>query len=109
MKPYKKRLKGGWRQGKAYKGDGEERQYAKAEIKQAIKELEADYKDKYKKSQRKRNEIARLEYRIKWCDETIARYGPRTSDWGKRFEEYCRDDKRKAVKRLAELKALKKI
>ena len=71
---YKKRMKGGWNQGKACKGNGSERAYAKAEIRQFIKEMDEGYKDPYRKSQRKKNEKARLEYRISYFENAAARY-----------------------------------
>ena len=62
---YNKRMKGHWTQGKSCKGDGEERQYSKLEIKQALKEAEDDYLIKHK-GKRKKNHKASLEYRIAW-------------------------------------------
>lgn len=90
---YKKRLKGNWNQGKGYKGDSEERMYAKAEIRQFIKEMDEDYLQPYKKSKRVRNEKARLEHRIKWCKDALAR--PRHNDC---FANWIRSDLAKAEK-----------
>ncbi len=70
---YKKRMKGDWNQGKACKGDGEERMYAKEEIKEFLKEMDEDYQAPYKKSKRKRNDKARLEHRIAWCEQALTR------------------------------------
>jgi hypothetical protein len=70
---YKKRMKGSWNQGKEHKGDRCERAYAKTEIRELIKEMDDDYQTKYKKAKRNRNEKARLEHKIKWCEETLAK------------------------------------
>ena len=92
---YKKRLKGSWTQGKRYKGDGDERQYAKAEIKQQLVEAEENYLDKYHKGSRRKNIKARLEYRVKWYEEALARRTDhqRLGDW---WGNYLRDGLKKA-------------
>lgn len=95
---YKKRMKGNWNQGKACKGDGSERAYAKAEIREFIKEMDEDYQAPYKKSKRRRNDKARLEHRIKWCEEALARR-PSECDW---FSNWIRCDLAKAKKQYQE-------
>lgn len=69
---YKKRAKGNWCQGKDYKGDSSERGYSKSEIKQEL-QLEETGVTKHK-GKRKRNEKARLEYRISWYQQTLEKY-----------------------------------
>lgn len=96
---YKKRMKGSWNQGKAYKGDGEERAYARTEIKQFVKEMDENYQEPYKKSKRRRNEKARLEHRIKWCEQALARYKVIKDDW---FSKWIRSDLEKAKKQYAQ-------
>ena len=72
MSTHTKRAKGNWCQGKKHKGDSEERQYAKGEIKQ---ELESDASGLVKhRGKRKRNDKARLEYRIAWYEQAIQQY-----------------------------------
>lgn len=104
MQAYKKRAKGGWRQGKGCKGDGEERQYSKLEIKQQLAEAEENYLDKYHKGARTKNMRARLEYRIKWYEEITAKYNGKTSVMG----GWMMDGLRRAKKDLAELEAKEK-
>lgn len=70
---YKKRAKGSWCQGKGYKGDSEERQYAKIEIEESIKYDQEDNLVKHKKK-RKRNDKAALEHRIEWYKQLISQY-----------------------------------
>ena len=91
---YKKRLKGGWNQGKGCKGDGEERLYAKAEIRQFVKEMDEDYLQPYKKSKRARNDKARLEHKIAWCEQALSRR-PDRGDW---FYNWIKSDLEKARK-----------
>lgn len=100
---YKKRLKGHWTQGKRYKGDGEERAFAKEEIAEFLREMDADYQAPYRKSKRKRNEKARLLHRIEWCRATLARHktsGRAPSDW---FSNWIRSDLEKALKKYEKL------
>jgi len=54
---YKKRDKGHWNQGKAYKGwrKAKEREYTKKEIKLAIAEQDDNYLDKHLKSKKENN------------------------------------------------------
>jgi len=94
---YKKRLKGHWTQGKRYKGDGEERAYAKEEIAEFLREMDADYLTPYKKSKRRRNEKARLLHRIAWCRAALERRKgmPRTNDF---FSNWIRGDLELALK-----------
>lgn len=67
-----KRAKGNWCQGKKHKGDGSERQFAKEEI---ALELEGDLTGLTKhRGKRRKNEKARLEYRIAWYEQTIEKY-----------------------------------
>lgn len=70
MNPYKKRAKGSWRQGKGYKGDSEERMYAKKEIVEETKANNDDYLVKHK-GKRKKNLKAKLEYCISWYEQKI--------------------------------------
>lgn len=73
MSAHSKRAKGNWRQGKGYKGDSEERQFSKREIAQQLAEDEEAYLDRYHKGARSKNMKARLEYRIRWYEEVLAR------------------------------------
>lgn len=100
MHVYKKRLKAGWNCGKSAKGDGEERQYAKREIKEMIEECDEDFTYRYAKAGRTPNMQARLEHSIVWYEAVIAR-GDRHSDW---FTSYARDALVKAKAKLAKLK-----
>lgn len=100
MQAYKKRTKGNWKQGKGAKGDGEERQYARREIVQMLRELHADYREQYRKAGRTPNLKARLEYRICWYEEVLARHGERSDS----FHSYMRDGLIKAKARLKNLK-----
>lgn len=95
---YNKRMKGSWNQGKACKGDGAERAYARTEIKQFVKEMDEDYQAPYKKSKRRRNEKARLEHRIAWCQQALAKR-PKEDDW---FSNWIRSDLNKALKTYKE-------
>ena len=101
MQAYKKRAKGGWRQGKGCKGDGEERQYSKVEIKQQLAEAEENYIHRYHKGARKKNMRQRLEYRVKWYEEILARYKNSPSI----MDTWFRRDLEKAKKELEELNA----
>src|ERR1700692_3129201 len=98
MNSYKKRAKGSWNQGKGYKGDSEERQFSKQEIAQQLAEDEADYLDKYK-GKRKRNDRARLEYRVKWYEDAIASYSKTNSS----LSNWFRSSLKEAKKDLEEL------
>lgn len=71
MKPYRKRAKGSWQQGKGCKGDGPERQFSKREIEQQLDEDEESYLDRYHKGARTKNMKARLEYRIRWYEQYV--------------------------------------
>jgi hypothetical protein len=98
---YKKRMKGNWNQGKACKGDGEERQAAKKEIKELIAECDADYKTRYQKSKRSRNEKVRLQHWIAWYTQRVEdskRSGRRDI-----ISTWMREGLAKAEKKLAEL------
>lgn len=70
--PHKKRAKGNWRQGKGYKGDSEERGYAKQEIEDEL-EIDATGITPHR-GRRKRNYKAILEHRIAWYQQTIEKY-----------------------------------
>jgi uncharacterized protein YxeA len=70
---YKKRLRSGWRQGKLYKSDSEERQFSKREIVRDIEEDRENYLYRHK-GRRKRNVKASWEYRIDWYQKKIAEY-----------------------------------
>lgn len=96
---YKKRAKGHWQCGKGCKGDSEERQYAKREIAQALKEAEEGYLERYHKGARTKNERARLEYRIEWYTQALER-DERRGGWASSFANYLRDGLRKAKKEL---------
>lgn len=71
--PYKKRAKGNWCQGKEYKGDSEERMYAKKEVIEEEKINDDAYLVRHK-SKRKKNLKARLEYQISWYEQKIEEY-----------------------------------
>lgn len=98
--PYNKRMKGCWRQGKGCKGDSEERQYSKLEIKQQLAEDEENYLHKYHKGARTKNMRARLEYRIRWYEELNARYKDNATSV---FGHWFMDGLRKAKEELAKL------
>lgn len=100
---YKKRMRAGWRQGKSCKGDGEERQYAKQEIKQSLAEMDASYLEKHK-GKRKPNHRARLEYEIRWYEDTLSAKWRKGSpdDW---FANHMRDRLKKAKAKLKKLLA----
>lgn len=92
---YKKRAKSNWRQGKGYKGDSEEREYAKKEIEETIQHDVLERPLRYK-GKRKRNKKASLEHRISWCQqkiEELERQGYKGSS-----VDYLRDLLRKARK-----------
>jgi len=101
MNDHKKRSKGDWRQGKGYKGDGEERQFSKNEVKQQLAEDEETYLDRHK-GKKKRNKLASLEYRVKWYEETIAKY--EKDNKNSMLCNWFRDSLEKTKKQLAELK-----
>lgn len=106
MKAYRKRAKGSWNVGKGAKGDGPERQFSKREIQQQLAEAEKNYLVKYRKSARARNEMARLEYRIKWYEERLAFWTGRTTG---SMMSYFREALRNAKKDLAQHQAKKKV
>lgn len=108
MKAYKKRMKGSWNCGKRNKGDGEERQYAKREIKALQAQMKADYQEKHHKGKRTRNPRARLEHRIAWYEERIAWYERQKADYTFSTCSYFRDSLREAKKELKELIAKEK-
>jgi hypothetical protein len=97
-------MKGGWHQGKACKGDGEERQYSKKEIQQMVAEMEEDFLYKYR-GKGKPNMKARLEYRIRWCEERLAEHKNREQNdgWRSWFSNWIRSDLEKSRKQLKEL------
>ena len=101
-KPYTKRMKGNWNQGKRCKGDAEERQYAKAEIKQELEANDENYLVKHK-GKKKKNEKARLEHWIDWYEKTIQEYERRGTGHGS-HPNYLRDSLRKAKMKLEKLK-----
>lgn len=101
MKAYKKRAKQSWNAGKRGKenSDPAERQFVKREILQAISEMDADYLHRHK-GKRKRNDIARLQHRIKWYEERIEHHARTHSDW---FWSWARDSIARDRKKLKEL------
>lgn len=101
-KPYIKRLKGNWRQGKDYKGDAEERRYAKEEIKQALAEADEDFKYRYQGNnvtnlkKLAKMKLARLEYRVRYYEQQLL-----SKTWlGTNFANYLRAELKKAKKQL---------
>ena len=98
MKPYRKRAKGSWNAGKGCKGDGPERQFSKREIQQQLAEAEENYLERYRKGPRKRNEKARLEYRVRWLAAHLEKYGNRSYCAG-----YFREELAKARAKLKEI------
>ena len=94
-------MRGNWSEGKRYKGDGEERAYAKAEIAQFLREMDENYQTTYKKSKRSRNEKARLLHRIEWCRAALARHkdASGSSGW---FVKWIRADLEQALKKYQE-------
>lgn len=76
MQSYRKRAKGSWNVGKGHKGEeGSERQFSRREIQQQIDADEETYLEKHKS--RRRNNRARLEYRVKWYEDMMTRYADR--------------------------------
>lgn len=98
MKAYKKRAKGSWNVGKSNKGDGSERQYARTEITQMMREDYEEYRDKYRKASRKKNTKARLEHQILWLEQRIAFWSKHVS-W---YASSLRSDLEKTKKKLKE-------
>jgi predicted nuclease with TOPRIM domain len=94
--PYRKRMKGDWNQGKACKGDSEERQYSKREIQEQLDEAEEKYLHRYHKGKRTKNEKARLEYRIHWYQQALERY----RELGGSYASHLEDGLVKAKKEL---------
>jgi phage terminase Nu1 subunit (DNA packaging protein) len=90
---YKKRAKGNWCQGKGYKGDSEERQFSKTEIKEQIKYDLEGLPVRHKKK-RKRNKKASLEHQIEWYAQRVAQResSGHSSD---SFTNYLRDGLKK--------------
>jgi len=79
---YKKRDKGGWNQGKAYKGSrkAKEREHTKRDIKQQIDEQDPNYKLPHK-SKPTPNRKLRLEHRIKWYEKILSRNQSKDSNY----------------------------
>lgn len=94
MKAYKKRAKGSWHAGKSYKGDSEERQFSKREIRQLLREDEEEFLYRHRKSPRARNEQARLEYRVFWYSKSVE-YWDRNKNSGS-FVSYLRSGLKEA-------------
>lgn len=69
--PYKKRAKGSWNQGKRCKGDSEERAFSRREVADQLAEAEDDFLHRHKKAPR-RNQRARLEYRVAWYEQALS-------------------------------------
>ncbi len=71
---YSKRQKAHWNQGKGCKGNrkAKEKVYTEAEIDEMIADQDPAYRTKHL-GKRKPNLRARLEYRIQWCEEMIAK------------------------------------
>tara|TARA_R100000951_G_scaffold101420_1_gene92916 strand:- start:12930 stop:13337 length:408 start_codon:yes stop_codon:yes gene_type:complete len=94
---YKKRARAGWCTSKKeckekiYK----ERQYEKEEIKQAFDEIEAgdDYRYRWG-GNKKKNEKARMEYRIKYYEQMWQTYGDRYS-WFGSYKARAREERKK--------------
>jgi hypothetical protein len=100
MNTHKKRAKGSWRQGKGYKGDSEERMYAKKEIEEELKASEDNYLTRHK-GKRKKNLKARLEYRISWYKQIIEKY--QMDSLNSSNSHYFRSGLREAEKEYQEL------
>lgn len=108
MKPYLKRAKGSWQQGKGCKDDSAraERRYSKREIQEQLNHDEEAYLERYHKGARTRNMKARFEYRVKWYEERIRFWDSRgTSD---RMRSVFRSYLEKARKDLEKYLANKK-
>lgn len=100
MKAYRKRAKGSWNVGKGAKGDGEERQFSKLEIREAIATDEEAYLEKYRKGKRNRNEKARLEYRVQYYEALVRGWEARGTS--ERMMTYFRNELSEAKKGLSE-------
>lgn len=97
---YKKRAKASWNQGKGAKGDSEERQYSRREVREQLAQAEETYLHHHHKGARTRNEKARLEYRVSWYEQRLERWAKLgTSD---SMLSYFRSELRRAQKELAE-------
>lgn len=106
---YKKREKGHWNQGKAYKGSrkAREREYVKSDIETQIAEQDPNFR--YRKYKRTPNMEARLTHDIEWnerCAELWSKREYNGTFW-KRQADYCRDRARKLRKKLRDLKLTK--
>ncbi len=99
---YKKRDKGGWNQGKAYKGTrkAKEREYIRSDITQQIDEQDPNFRHKYK-AKRKRNTKEHLRYQISWYERVVKTYAGRDSFWAY-FRNSCRDTLKKLKKKWKE-------
>lgn len=103
-------MKGGWNCGKSAKGDGEERMRAKREIKAEIREAEADFVHRYKKSRRSRDREVSLRGRIEYYDQQYTAAVVRENDgtwyssWSKQFYHKMLETARKQLRELIEKK-----
>lgn len=99
---YKKRDKGHWNQGKAYKGTrkAKEREYVKREIKQQIDEQDPSFR--YPRYTHTPNKKAQLEHKIAWYQRHIDEYKKRDGFW-KNWANWARDSLRKYRKQYAKL------
>jgi len=97
---YKKRAKGNWTVGKNYKNDSSERGYAKIEIKEELKADDPNYRVTHK-AKRKRNDKARLQYRIDWYEKRIQEYEV-AGHGSDSFVSYLRSGLKSALKEYEE-------
>jgi hypothetical protein len=94
--PHTKRSKGNWTQGKSCKGDSYERQFSKTEIQAQLDQDHETYLSRHK-GKRKRNDKARLEYRMKWLACRVV-----DEVFGESYTAYLRSELRKAQKEYDE-------
>ncbi len=110
MNAYRKRGRSGWSAGKKYKesANRSERQHEKAEIRQEVEQHTQgeDYKDKYKKPARKKNDQARAESLINWYKQALCKRSGfahlRSGPWGSRLRSELEKLKKKYKEKYGE-------
>jgi hypothetical protein len=98
---------GHWNQGKSCKGTrkAKVRAFTEDEIDEQIAELDPEYRTRHI-STGTPNHRARLEYRIEWYTQTLARHeieARASNDYRSSFDNYLRDGLKKALAQLKEM------
>ena len=99
---YRKRAKGGWNQGKAYKGSRKaaEREFVKSEI---AEQADPDFKYRHV-GRRKPNVRVRLRNLIEYYEERVARYDrERERGIWRRWEDSVREELRRLREKFSKL------